>query len=565
MLVLQSIALQLGEAETPLLSNLSAWYPASHFGAILGPSGCGKSTLLKVIAGILPHTSGSIFWQGKDLENEDLPAHQLGYVPQFSCTQPRLSVQENLFYGARLRQKGTRQEIEARVEQVMEETGLQDLQDRRAGVLSGGQLRRLSLAMELTTRPSLLLADEVTSGLDPKSEEEITELLSSLAREQGRLVLLVTHSLRHMESYDSITVLTDGHLAYSADPRDLTDYFRVKSPELVFPTLATQSGQEWANRWNALPKPEGLTSENILGELESISIAEEKENSLQLPSLLSQATTWLSRRIKIFLRDPAQVFLQLSLLLVFPAVVTLFAYRGLPEVRNMAMSSDTGVVEQLRDSLSFTIQSSRVGTLVSGLAMFQVILLALMGSNNSAREVVGDRAILEKEKLAGLRPGAALLGMGIFLSFLVLAQAGWMTLFVRAVCQFPGGLEAQFMPFLLVTGSITALCLAISSWASSSEQASLGSLYLVGFQLPLSGAILALPDFLGVITRPWISAYWAWSGYLQTLKDTRFYDLVKAITETPIASFGVSLWILLIHLLLGLVLAYFGMRRSQWR
>ena len=565
MLVLQSIALQLGEAETPLLSSLSAWYPASHFGAILGPSGCGKSTLLKVIAGILPHTSGSIFWQGKDLENEDLPAHQLGYVPQFSCTQPRLSVQENLFYGARLRQKGTRQEIEARVEQVMEETGLQDLQDRRAGVLSGGQLRRLSLAMELTTRPSLLLADEVTSGLDPKSEEEITELLSSLAREQGRLVLLVTHSLRHMESYDSITVLTDGHLAYSADPRDLTDYFRVKSPELIFPTLATQSGQEWANRWNALPKPEGLTPENILGELESISIAEEKENSLQLPSLLSQATTWLSRRIKIFLRDPAQVFLQLSLLLVFPAVVTLFAYRGLPEVRNMAMSSDTGVVEQLRDSLSFTIQSSRVGTLVSGLAMFQVILLALMGSNNSAREVVGDRAILEKEKLAGLRPGAALLGMGIFLSFLVLAQAGWMTLFVRAVCQFPGGLEAQFMPFLLVTGSITALCLAISSWTSSSEQASLGSLYLVGFQLPLSGAILALPDFLGVITRPWISAYWAWSGYLQTLKDTRFYDLVKAITETPIASFGVSLWILLIHLLLGLVLAYFGMRRSQWR
>ena len=68
-----------------------------------------------------------------------------------------------------------------------------------AGVLSGGQLRRLGLAMELTTQPSLLLADEVTSGLDPKSEEEITELLSSLSQEQGRLVLLVTHSLRSIE------------------------------------------------------------------------------------------------------------------------------------------------------------------------------------------------------------------------------------------------------------------------------------------------------------------------------------------------------------------------------
>ena len=168
MLALHSIHLEMDGVENPLLSDISACFPARHFGAILGPSGCGKSTLLKVIAGILPHTSGSIFWQGKNLEDEDLPAHQLGYVPQFSCTHPRLTVRENLIYGARLRQKGTRQPIEERVDQVSEETGLADLQDRSAGVLSGGQLHRLGLAMELTTRPSLLLADEVTSGLDPK-------------------------------------------------------------------------------------------------------------------------------------------------------------------------------------------------------------------------------------------------------------------------------------------------------------------------------------------------------------------------------------------------------------
>jgi ABC-type multidrug transport system ATPase subunit len=565
MLALHSIHLEMDGVENPLLSDISACFPARHFGAILGPSGCGKSTLLKVIAGILPHTSGSIFWQGKNLEDEDLPAHQLGYVPQFSCTHPRLTVRENLIYGARLRQKGTRQPIEERVDQVSEETGLADLQDRSAGVLSGGQLRRLGLAMELTTRPSLLLADEVTSGLDPKSEEEMIALLASLSQEHGRLVLLVTHSLRQLEVYDSITVLTGGRLAYSADPRDLTEYFQVRSPEFIYPTLAKQEPQEWAADWSAVPKPEGLTPQNILGEIEAISLTEDQKETLELPSLLSQATTWLSRRLKIFFRDPAQVFLQLTLLLVFPAVVTLFAYRGLPEVRNMAMSSDTGVVEQLRESLAFTIQSSRVGTLVSGLAMFQVILLALMGSNSSAREVVGDRPILEKEKLAGLRPGAALLGMSIFLSFLVLAQASWMTLFVRAICQFPGDVLGQWLPFFLVTGAVTSLCLAISSWSSSSEQASLGSLYLVGFQLPLSGAILALPETLGVITRPFISAYWAWSAYLQTLRDTRFYDLVKSITETPLATSHVSLWILLVHLLLGLVLAYFGMRRSQWR
>ena len=565
MLVLDSIELNLNTEQPPLLSGVSAWYPASHFGAIIGPSGCGKSTLLKVIAGIIPHTSGSISWQGNNLEETDLPPHELGYVPQFSCTQPLLTVRENLIYSARLRRKGSASEINAIVEEVQEETGLIELQDRRAGVLSGGQLRRLALAMELTTQPSLLLADEVTSGLDPKSEEEITALLSSLAQDHGRLVLLVTHSMRFLETYDSITVLSGGRLAYSASPEDLTGYFNVPTPEDIYPALSRRDPALWAQEWVTLPQPSGITPQNLLGELESRITSKQKKEALSLPGLFSQAYTWFSRRLKIFLRDPAQVFLQLSLLLVFPVVVTVFAYRGLPSVRNMALSSDTGIVDQLRETLAFTIQSSRIGTLVSGLAMFQVILLALMGSNNSAREVVGDRPILEKEKLAGLRPGATLLGMGFFLSILVTFQSLWMTLFVRAVCQFPGNLLSQFLPFFLVTAAVTALCLAISSWTSSSEQASLGSLYLVGFQLPLSGAILALPDLLGGAIRPLISAYWAWSGYLQTLRDTRFYDLVRAISETPIASYSISLWILLIHFGLGLVFAYFGIRRSLWR
>ena len=565
MLVLDSMAVSLPNASTPLLSKISAWYPAAHFGAILGPSGCGKSTLLKVIAGILPHTDGSIFWRGRNLDESDLPPGELGYVPQFSCTQPLLTVRENLIYTARLRRSTSANEIETIVDQVVEETGLTELQDRRAGVLSGGQLRRLGLAMELTTQPSLLLADEVTSGLDPKSEEEITLLLFSLAKEKGRLVLLVTHSLRFLDFYDSVTILSAGRLAYSADPRDLTAYFNVPTPEDIYPALAKRDAETWAEEWVQVPHPPELTPANALGELESEMSRAEKESSFELPSFISQSSTWFFRRLKLFMRDPAQVFLQLSLLLVFPAVVTLFAYRGLPSVRNMTMSADSGVLDQLRETLAFTIQSSRIGTLVSGLAMFQVILLALMGSNNSAREVIGDRPILEKEKLAGLRPGATLFGMSLFLLLLVFLQSTWMTLFVRAVCQFPGNILAQFLPFFILTAAITALCLAISSWTSSSEQASLGSLYLVGFQLPLSGAILALPDSLGTLTRPFISAYWAWSGYLQTLRDTRFYDLVRAISETPLSSYSMALWILLIHLGLGLVFAYFGIRRSQWR
>ena len=565
MLLLESVELSLPSAEAPLLSGITLHLPGGHLGALVGPSGCGKSSLLKAIAGILPHTSGAIRWRGRDLNERDLDPHELGYVPQFTCAQPRLTVGENLAYAARLRRRGGAEEIRTVVEKVEEETGLAHLHARRAGVLSGGQLRRLGLAMELTTSPSLLLADEVTSGLDPKSEEEITALLRQLAQQPSRLVLVVTHSLRFLDQYDSVTVLTGGRLAYAAEPQGLTSYFQVASPEEVYPALAERAPEQWAQDWVTSPAELGFEIGAEMDELASNWLSTEPLAPGLLPGFWSQTGTWLSRRLRLFFRDRTQVFLQLALLLIFPAVVAIFAYQGLPGVRNMTLSPDTDVVQQLRETLAFTVQSSRVGTLVSGLAMFQVILLALMGSNNSAREVVGERVILEKEKLAGLRPGAALAGMTAFLSILVVVQSAWMTLFVRAICQFPGDLGAQFLPFALVTAAITSLSLAISSWSSSSEQASLGSLYLVGFQLPLSGAILALPEFLGWITRPLISAYWAWSGYLQTLKDTRFYDLVRAITETPLAGNHLALWMLCLHLGLGLFFAYLGIRRSDWR
>lgn len=563
MLCLESLELSVPSSENPLLSGITLSLPGSHFGAIVGPSGCGKSTLLKAIAGILPHTSGTIFWCGRDLDLQDLDPHELGYVPQFTCTQPGLTVGENILYAARLRRSASPADLEAIVEQVEEQTGLSELHNRQAGVLSGGQLRRLGLAVELITNPRLLLADEVTSGLDPKSEEEIISLLANLARQPGRLVLLVTHSLRFLEIYDSVTVLTEGKLAYASHPGGLRDYFNVSSPEEVYPVLAERSASEWAEEWISSPAELGFEIETAME-----GIQEElhpRENAVvPSPGFFSQTFTWFSRRLKLFWRDPAQIWLQLALLIIFPAIVTLFAYTGLPEVRNMTMGADTDVVKQLQETLAFTVQSSRVGTLLSGLAMFQVILLALMGSNNSAREVVGERVILEKEKLAGLRPGAALTGMVLFLSLLVLVQTSWMALFVRAVCQFPGDLLGQFFPFFLVTSAMTSLCLAISSWSSTSEQASLGSLYLVGFQLPLSGAILALPEFLGWLIRPLISAYWAWSAYLQTFKDTRCYDLVSAITQTPLSPYLLSAWILCLHLGVGLVVAYYGVRRSIW-
>ena len=204
------------------------------------------------------------------------------------------------------------------------------------------------------------------------------------------------------------------------------------------------------------------------------------------------------------------------------------------------------------------------GSLVSGLIMFQVILLALMGSNNAAREIAGERLIFEKEKFAGLHPLAYVLAKAAFLVVLVVAQSVWMAVFVNWVVRFPGSLGEQIVLLTLVNAALTAISLGISAIMRTAEQASLVSIYLVGFQLPLSGAVLALPKVIGYFTRPFIASYWGWSGFIQTLRDTRFYDSVQLVTQTGLSAEALCIWVLVSHVVIGLFMAFAGSRTARW-
>jgi ABC-type multidrug transport system ATPase subunit len=256
-LELNEVSLQVGSGadETVLLAEVTATLPQGHFAAVLGPSGCGKSTLLKVIAGLLEHTMGRVKWDGRDLAEEgDLDPHEIGYVPQFSIAYERLTVWENVQAALKLRVAGlTSDEEIARLDTVLEAVGLNDIGDRLVRLLSGGQRRRLALALELVSAPHLLLCDEVTSGLDPKSEDEIVKLMHALSRGEndgtGRLVINVTHSLRHLALHDSVLVLYQGHVAYHGSPAALFHYFGVEDPEELFPRLAMRRPEEWHRSW----------------------------------------------------------------------------------------------------------------------------------------------------------------------------------------------------------------------------------------------------------------------------------------------------------------------------
>jgi len=116
---------------------------------------------------------------------------------------------------------------------------------------------------------------------------------------------------------------------------------------------------------------------------------------------------------------------------------------------------------------------------------------------------------------------------------------------------------------LLVNGAMTAICLGISSMAKTADQASLLSIYLVGFQLPLSGAVLALPEWAGWLTRPFISAYWSWAGSMDGM-EKNYLRWIKEVTDTWLGPMWLCMLVLLAHVAVGLFIAYVGVKRPRW-
>ena len=558
-------AIRRGGEEMPLVDRVSIRIPKGHFMAIVGPSGCGKTSLLKTIAGLNPESSGDLFWEGRNLSKErDFTPTEIGYVPQFSIAYDTLTVDESIDAATRLRVGDADDEqISGRIDKALEETGLVEIGDRGVKVLSGGQMRRLGLAMELVSDPKILLCDEVTSGLDPSSEREIAHLLRDLSRKGGRIVLSVTHSLAHLELYDSILVLHQGRVAYHGPPDQLTHYFSAASAEEVYPRLGAQASDRWQQSWEKHREAYQLMLERKQAKDGRPNALLADTEPLPLPGFSKQLFTLLSRRWRIFFRDRGQVLLQLAILIVFPILVTLFSDRASGNIRRFSDTRPSDVFTEIQEQQSVRADQAKVGSAVSGIIMFQVVLLALMGSNNAAREIAGERQIYEKEKFGGLRPSAYLASKVLFLACLVIAQSLWMAMFVNFFGPFRGDFLQHAGFLLMINASMTAICLAISSLMRTAEQASLMSIYLVGFQLPLSGAVLALPEKIEAFTRPFISAYWAWSGSVEALQG-QVHDAVRSVIDTGLSPSGACFSALMVHIAVALALAWYGSSKPQW-
>jgi ABC-type multidrug transport system ATPase subunit len=537
-----------GDDHRALLRNISLAVPEGAFISIIGASGCGKSTLLRALSGIAPITAGRILLAGHPVQTlrHQLPL-AVGYLPQFGAFHSDLTVAEILDYAVSLRlpssvPRATRDQWS---EHVIDLARIRPFLHQKYRTLSGGQMRRIALAEELIGDPAFLFLDELTSGLDPYSEHELMVWLKDLAHNHKKTIVLVTHAVSNLRLCDSVVLLHEGRLCFQGVYDQLLASHGTESIEAIYGGYQHASLEgtfvgfdlDRSAELPAPPEPHAL-------------------NTAPPPGAISQFFTLMRRQNVLVLRDRITLILHLGLLLGFPALVAIFDTNGPPQVRTMDLRLQTDVIKTLVDALDYANDSVRAATLVSGLAMLQIILLTLMGANNSAREIAKERDILDKELRAGLSPWAYVTTKTFLVFALSLAQAFWMTWFVKTICGFPGAFPAQFIVFFGTTLAMSMTCLAISAASKSPERASLLSIFLCGLQLPLSGAVLALPKLISMICQPFIAAYWGWSGYLKTLSETKLYDIVSQATTTPIAEFNLCLLVLSLHTVVCGVVAW---------
>ena len=564
MLSCENLTVRAGADGPVILDGANARFLPRGLNAVIGPSGCGKTTLMKAILGILPSTGEASLAGQRITCTEDLIG-KVGFAPQFTAAQAQLTVAESLEYALELAVPDAAERTR-RLESVLGVTGMSPHRDKRVSALSGGQLRRLSLGLELTLDPACMVCDEVTSGLDPQSEDQILALLRNLAESHHKSFVCIIHNLGKLNQFDWVTVVYQGDVVFQGSPDELLGYFGIPDGLRLYEVLNASDLATWRDRW-AIHQAEH--SDSYATAVAKVGAPAEIEPLAEpvVPGGVSQFTTLLSRRLKLFFRDTGYLGLTLAITFGFPLLVIIFNLEGSWDVLKIPMDRNTASMEEVKQALGVQMANAQLAGLAAGLVMFQVILLTLMGANNGGREISAERVLYEKERMTGLRPWAYACSKIVFVSLIGIAQGIWMCFFVKLICNFPGPWAEQLAILAGSCVSMSVVCLGFSAMMTSPEKSSLLSIYLVGFQLPLSGVVLALPSALTWLCRPFINSYWGWSGYMKSMMGLPLYDAYTASMPNQsayVASTELGLTVLLVQGLFGICLVVFGCQQKRW-
>jgi ABC transport system ATP-binding/permease protein len=516
-LVIDEVRLSLPSGK-PLLSGVSLDVRPGELVAVVGPSGAGKSTLLKVLTGTLVPTHGHVSYDGLDVHEHAAVRERIGVVPQKDVMHARLSARRVLAYAAKLRLPAdtSRRERNDVVAAALEQVDLTSQARTTVRRLSGGQQKRVSIAMELLTSPPLLLLDEPTSGLDPWLDKQIMTSLRAVA-DTGRSVVVVTHNPDNLGQCDRILVLAPGGVPYFlGTPDDLRARFGAASWADIFGAAANQ------------PVPVSV-------------VAPERRVAASVPqptatrrTVWCQLATLVSRHTRIVLADPGYA----AFLLLIPLLLAGLA---------LAVPGEAGLGPP----------GAADPTEPTQMLVLLFVGAAFTGGACGAREIVAERPIFLRERAAGLRPRAY--GLSKLLVFGVIVAVQAVLLVAGTLAVKPGPADAVLLGHqaveLIVAVWLTAfascaLSLLVSAWVKSSEQVMPLLVVLVMAQLVLCGGMIPVTDRPVLEQLAWLApARWGYAAGASTV-DVRSH--VPGVPAEPLWLHEPLWWLLSTGVLLAM-------------
>jgi len=499
--------------------------------ALMGPSGAGKTTLLMTLNGYLPPSAGQVRINGEDLYAiYDAMRGSIGYVPQDDIVHPELTVFEAVKYSAqfRLPPDYSEEEIDRRVEDTLKSLGLEGVKNLQIGkpekkVLSGGQRKRVNIALELVTDPVVIFLDEPTSGLAADDTTALVNLLHDLTKKTGKTIIMTIHqpakdefekfNLCFIMGYGGIPTFFgpageaayrffggiiekpnspyraqySGHVQRVDNPRDMFDMLNVREravqsdlqrrdPTIDRNTSRLEAARQWRGEFfqNANPVFQQMFSgRRAVGTDPATRGTPHRAHSPRL----RQLSLLMSRYWKVKIRDRAGaaiMFLQapiIGIMLAFvfggqKSAIPFWCLGALQELAKKNSTSTSGTTNLLNEMHVTNDHTA---------AMFFVVVSCVwFGTSNAAREIVTERAIYLRERMVNLSLFNYVMSKYVILSLVCIVQCTMLLGIVFFALGFNGGLPAfllELVSMIAVAMNATALGLLVSTLVASAEAA----------------------------------------------------------------------------------------------
>jgi ABC transport system ATP-binding/permease protein len=537
-----------------LLDHVTFPIPEKCLVGVIGPSGAGKSTLLGALTGMRPADTGTVLYDNRDLYADYAELrYRIGLVPQESVLHTQLTARRALQYSGELRFPAdtTSTERDVRVDEVMGELGLTKHANTRADRLSGGQLKRVNVAQELLTKPSLLFLDEPTSGLDPGLDKSVMEQMRDLAHD-GRTVIVVTHSVANLDTCDRLLVLVPGgRIAFYGPPEDGLRHFGLPGWAEVFQAFEAYPDRDWAAEFAASP----AHAQYVLGQRPK---PPPRANGQDLPAApppqrrggFKQMTTLTRRYVRVIAADRGYLLFMGLLPIILGTLINF-------------VGSSQGLVGPPKTNQN-----------AEELLLMLTICACLSGAASSVRELVKERTIYVRERAAGLSSGAYLFSKLIVLGAISIVQSALLVLIGLFGQKMPSHGALPGVPPLIeiligiAVLSLASMCLGlfVSAMVSTSEKAMPFLVLLTMVQVILSGGVVSLVGKTGLEQLAYAApSRWGFGAVASTV-DLNTIGVAAPGSTDPLWKQSSGNWLHDMGFLIGLavlftLLAWLRMRR----